>query len=324
MAQFAKEKTAFVTHQGLYEFQVMPFGLRNAPSVFQRLMQRVLAGLNPEKRPDYVSVYLDDIPIFSRTLEDHLKHLMAVFKRLLAAGLKLKPSKCQFLRKEVVYLGHSITPDGLKPNVGLVTAVSCPHRPHYVAALLGYGVVLPTFYPTVCKIASALHALTRKDVPSAWTKECEASFIELKQRLINAPVLAYPDFTKDFTLETDACGYGIGAVLCQEAAEGRRPIAFGSRSLTAAEKNYGITELETLAVVWGMNHFRAYLYGHKVTVLTDGQGGTRSTQSEWKARVDSSLRQWRRRSQHHLSIGKEQCERRRPVTRTSFPGSERR
>ena len=93
MAQFAKEKTAFVTHQGLHEFQVMPFGLRNAPSVFQRLMQRVLAGLNPENGPDYVSVYLDDILIFSRTLEDHLKHLMEVFKRLLAAGLKLKYGK---------------------------------------------------------------------------------------------------------------------------------------------------------------------------------------------------------------------------------------
>ena len=118
------EKTAFVTPQGLFEFRVMPFGLTNAPGVFQRLMQKVLAGLNPENGPDYVVVYIDDILVFSRTLEDHLEHLCQVIQRIREAGLKLKPSKCSFIREEVECLGHIVTPEGLKTNGRLTTAVA--------------------------------------------------------------------------------------------------------------------------------------------------------------------------------------------------------
>ena len=118
------ETTAFVTPHGLYEFKVMPFGLTNAPGVFQRLMQRVLAGLNPENVPDYVAVYLDDVLVFSRTLEDHLEHLHCVIQRIRDAKLKLKPSKCQFIRKEVKYLGHIVTQEGLKTNPRITAAVA--------------------------------------------------------------------------------------------------------------------------------------------------------------------------------------------------------
>ena len=119
----AREKTAFITHQGLYEFNVMPFGLRNAPAVFQRLMQSVLAGLNPPAGPDFVSVYLDDVIVFSRTLDDHLQHLSLVINRLSQAGLKLKPSKCHFISQEVQYLGHILTPQGMQPNPDRIAAV---------------------------------------------------------------------------------------------------------------------------------------------------------------------------------------------------------
>ena len=108
----SQEKTAFITHQGLYEFRVMPFGLRNAPAVFQRLAQNVLSGLNPEEGPDFVSVYIDDTLVFSETLEEHLEHLRQVIERFAAAGLKLNPEKCHFIRKEVEYLGYLITPNG--------------------------------------------------------------------------------------------------------------------------------------------------------------------------------------------------------------------
>ena len=110
------EKTAFITHQGLYEFAVMPFGLKNAPAVFQRLMQRVLMGLNPVDGPGFVSVYLDDILVFSETFEEHLEHLRQVIERLSGAGLKLKPSKCHSIYQRVEYLGHLITPSGIHPN----------------------------------------------------------------------------------------------------------------------------------------------------------------------------------------------------------------
>ena len=116
----SREKTAFVTPQGLYEFCAMPFGLTNAPAVFQRLMQHLMTGLNHAAGPDFVVVY---ILVFSPTLEQHLLHLRAVIKRISEAGLKLKPSKCRFVRSEVEYLGHIITPEGLKPNSKLVEAV---------------------------------------------------------------------------------------------------------------------------------------------------------------------------------------------------------
>ena len=124
----SQEKTAFVTPQGLYEFKDMPFGLTNAPAVFQRLMQRLLMGLNPESGPDFVAVYIDDALIFSPTLDEHIGHLEAVVQRVSEAGLKLKPSKCQFIRPEVEYLGHIVTPQGLKPNKTLVEAITqFPH-----------------------------------------------------------------------------------------------------------------------------------------------------------------------------------------------------
>ena len=117
------EKTAFITPQGLFEFRVMPFELTNAPSVFQRLMQQVLRGLNPEEGPNLVSVYNDDVLVFSRTLSEQLQHLQLVIECLREAGVKLQPAKCHFVRKEVEYLGHLITPEGLKPNLKIVTAV---------------------------------------------------------------------------------------------------------------------------------------------------------------------------------------------------------
>ena len=119
----SQEKTAFVTNQGLVEFRVMPFGLMNAPAVFQRLMQQVLSGLNPIEGPDFVAVYLDDVLVFSETMQDHLVHLRRVLDRIAQAGLKLRPAKCHLVRQEVDYLGHVITPEGLLPNTILVDAV---------------------------------------------------------------------------------------------------------------------------------------------------------------------------------------------------------
>ena len=135
----SQEKTAFVTPQGLYEFQVMPFGLCNAPAVYQRLMQHVLQGFNPQEGPDFMSVYLDDVLIFSETLDEHLEHLELI-SRVEGAGMKLKPSKCQFVRQEVEYLGHIITLQGLKANPKLVDTVNqlpTPKDVHGVRRFLG-------------------------------------------------------------------------------------------------------------------------------------------------------------------------------------------
>ena len=269
----SREKTAFITPQGLFEFQVMPFGLTNAPAVFQRLMQQVLMGLNPPEGPDFVSVYIDDILIYLETLEDHLEHLKCVIERLMTSGLKLNPTKCHFVRQEVEYLGHIITPTGLKPNPKTVSSVkefTVPQDVKGVQRFLGLDSYYRRFIPKLAKIAHPLHQLTRKGVPFEWTEDCQMAFETLKVRLISAPVLVYPDFSQDFLLETDASIMGLGAVLSQVQGDQKpHPISYASRSLSMPEKNYGITELETLAVVWAVNHYHAYLYGHKVTVLTD-------------------------------------------------------
>lgn len=252
----SQEKTAFITPQGLYEFRVMPFGFTNAPAVFQRLIQRVLMGLNPEDGPDYVAVYIDDVLVFSRTLEDHLEHLRRVIERLQEVGLKLQPAECQFIREEMEYLGHLITPQGLKPNPTLVEAVqefATPQDLRRLRQFLGLSSYYRKFVPGFSKIAQPLYKLTRKGVEFCWTAECQEAFTTLKQKLITAPVLAYPSFTKDFVLEIDAITHGLGAVLAQLQEDGQtHPVAYASRALSPQEANYSITELETLAVVWAI------------------------------------------------------------------------
>ena len=237
-------KTAFITPQGLYEFRVMPFGLTNAPSTFQRLMQELLAGLNPPGGDAFVSVYIDDVLIYSRTMEDHLAHLRAVLGRLQEAGLKLKPAKCRFMCKEVEFLGHCITPMGLKTTPQLVTAILEFRRPtnaRQTRQFLGLCSFYRRFIESFARIARPLHQLTKMGTTFHWTPECQAAFNTLKTKLCETPVLAYPAFDKDFVLETDASIDGIGAVLSQVQQDGcLHPVAFASRSLSSSERNYGI------------------------------------------------------------------------------------
>ena len=273
VAPGSREKTAFVTPHGLFQFRVMPFGLTNAPAVFQRLMQTVLMGLNPVEGKQFVSVYIDDVLVFSQSLDEHLEHLRLVIQKIQDAGLKLKPAKCQFVREEVEYLGHVLTPSGLKTNLKLVESVVNYPRPQNskeVKQFLGLSSYYRRFIQKFAAIAQPLTALTRNGVVFEWTEDCQAAFDRLKQSLTTAPVLCYPAFDLPFVLETDASIKGIGAILSQVQRDGQcHPVAYASRSLTAAERNYGITELETLAVVWSITHYHSYLYGHDVTVYTD-------------------------------------------------------
>ena len=269
----SQEKTAFSTPFNLYEFRVMPFGLQNAPSVFQRLIQQVLSGVNPNDGPSFVTAYIDDLLVFSSSLQEHLDYLYQVIHRLREVGLKVNPAKCQFMRREVQYLGHMITPGGLHPNKRLVEAVrnyTAPNSVQELKRFLGLASYCRRFVPQFAKIANPLHHLTCKGATFKWPEECLAAFSELKMRLTNPPVLAYPNFDLDFMLETDASHQRLGAVLLQLQVDGKlHPIAFANRALSGAEKNYGITDLETLGVVWAISHFHYYLYGHCVTVYTD-------------------------------------------------------
>ena len=268
MSEESREKTAFTTYSGLYEFDVMPFGLCNAPATFQRLMESVLAGLTRK----FCVVYIDDILVFSRTFEEHLIHLRQVMERLDRAGLRLKPKKCNFVRERVEYLGHVISKHGIEVDPAKIEAVRGFPQPTNLKALrsfLGLASYYGRFVPNFSKVAGPLHLLTRKDAPFVWTSSCQQAFDLLKRLLTEAPVLAYPDFKHEFILETDASGDGLGAVLAQKLNGTVRPIAFASRTLQPHEKNYGVTELEALGVVWAVKHFRPYLYGNKCDVFTD-------------------------------------------------------
>ena len=170
----------------------MPFGLTNAPAVFQRLMQQVISSLNKDFGMDFVSVYIDDILVFSRTLEEHLLHLQQVIKRVVEIGLKLKPTKCKFVRKELEYLGHVISREGLKPNPRLVDAVRNFPRPETAQEtrrFLGLCSYYRKFIPRFAEVANPLHYLTRKDTDFAWSLESQRAFDRLKNQLISAPVL---------------------------------------------------------------------------------------------------------------------------------------
>lgn len=261
-------KTAFSVPQGHYEFTRMPFGLKNAPATFQRLMNTALAGLQDIR----CFVYLDDVVIYSHDLASHVENLELVFKRLREFNLKLQPDKCEFLRREVAYLGHVITEEGVKPNPGKVEAVTkfpTPKCPKDIKSFLGLVSYYRRFIPNFSKIAKPLTQLLKKDVQFLWENQQQVAFDELKYKLTSAPVLIYPDFSKPFTLTCDASNYAIGSVLSQGPKGQERPIAFASRTLNKSESNYNTTEKELLSILFGCKTFRPYLYGRKFNIITD-------------------------------------------------------
>ncbi|GBM26303.1 Retrovirus-related Pol polyprotein from transposon 297 [Araneus ventricosus] len=246
----------------------MPFGLCNAPATFERLMETVLRGLSSEA----CLVYLDDIIIVGRTFEEHLSNLRKVFQRLQNANLKLSPKKCRFFQKEVTYLGHVISAEGVKTDPGKIKAVVDWPRPetiHDLRSFLGLCTYYRRFVKNFSTIARPLHKLTETKSNFNWTEECEKSFNSLKQALTSSPILIYPRTDKDFILDTDASNEGIGAVLSQNIGNEERVIAYFSKSLGKPERNYCVTRKELLAFVKSIEHFHHYLYGQKFLLRSD-------------------------------------------------------
>ena len=264
----AKEKSAFCTNSGLYQFTVMPFGLTNAPATFQRLMERVLAGLQWHT----CLVYIDDIIIFSETIEDHLKQMQDIFDRLKQAKLKLKPKKCKLLQTKVKYLGHIVSKEGVETDPDKVKAVRDWPRPSCVKdvrSFIGFCSYYRRFIPNFATVAKPLIRLTEKKVNFVWSDEHENAWLQLRELMADSPVLAYPDKDAQFILDTDASDFGIGAVLSQTIDGVERVIAYGSRVLSRAERRYCITRRELLAVVHFCKLYKHYLIGKPFIVRTD-------------------------------------------------------
>ena len=264
-----KAKTAFRTSSGqLYEFNQVPFGFCNAPATFSCLMDRVLSGLHWEM----CLFYLDNIIFFSSTWEEHLARLCQVIERLRHANLKLGAEKCTFAAKEVSYLGHRVTEEGLLPDSSLLAAIReipPPKTATEVRSFLGLAGYYRRYVKNFAAIAGPLHALTRKDAAFHCSAACQTSFDKLKTLLTTSPITAFPDFSQAFMLYTDASTAGLGAILAQ-VRDGKEPIiCCASRSLNQAEKAYPATKLECLAIVWAVAKFRPYLMAMPFEVFTD-------------------------------------------------------
>ena len=281
MAEECKAYTAFTCGPlGFYECDTMPFGATNAPATFQRLMHDCLGDLNM----NWCIVYLDDIIIFSDTKEEHIKRLEAVFQKLMAAGLKLKPTKCFFFRDEIEYLGHVVSGKGISTNPKKIEAVTkwpTPKTVYDVRSFLGFVGYYRRFIKNFSKITKPIREVitglenqskrAAKKTHIEWTDIADSAFETLKTMCVNTPILAYPDYQLPFTLHTDSSTDGLGAVLYQKQNGKQRVIAYASRSVSKAESNYPAHKLEFLALKWAVcEKFHEYLYGTKpFEVFTD-------------------------------------------------------
>ena len=280
-------KTAFTCPFGLFEWLRMPFGLCNAPSTFQRLMQKAMSGFLFE----ILLVYIDDLLVYSKDWDTHLEDLQKVLTRLKEIGVKLKPSKCQMGQPEVAFLGHRVSAEGIATDPDKLRDVEAfppPKTLKNVRQFLGLTGYYRRFVKDYARIAKPLHELIPKvhkehpndphkgekhQLKTLWTDECLQAFRELKNCLLTPPVLRYADYTRVFHLHIDAANTGLGAILCQKDDEGKEhPIAYASRKVRPAEMqpNYSSFKIELLAMRWAICYkFRCYLLGSTFIVYTD-------------------------------------------------------
>ena len=264
----AKERSAFCTRRGLFQFKRMPFGLCGAPATFCRLMSIVLG--------DYIGViclcYLDDVIVFAKTQQELLERLDKVFTRLSQNGLKIKPSKCVLFRTEIQFLGHLVTASGVQPLPDKVTAIKdwpTPRCLRDVRAFYGLVGYYRRFVAGFATIAEPLTRLTRKGTKFVWTADADAAFKKLKDCMLQVPILTFPYPDRPCIVDTDSSDVAYGSVLSQVVDGQERPIAFFSRVMSTSQTNYCATRRELLAVIASLQHFRHYLLNVPVILRTD-------------------------------------------------------
>ena len=266
------EKTTFNCFLGSYAFLFMPFGLKNGPATCSRVMNRVFHG---ENRKTCI-VYLDDCIVFAKGFSEHLERLERIFERLSEHNLKLKPSKCFFAQQSVSFLGHKVSAEGIIPDperTATLRKYPVPKDQTTLRSFLGFTSFYRRHIRNYAKIAKPLYSLLQKQVPFEWTTECQQAFEELKERVLNPPVLVHYDPHALFVLRVDASTVGIGGhlTICKPDQPTREAKLFAccSRTLSVNERNYGISQLECLAILFAIEKFHVYLYGTKFIVVTD-------------------------------------------------------
>ncbi len=263
-----REKTAFITHEGLYEFNRVPFGLRTSPAVFNRMMRKIFGKLMYSR----VFIYVDDLLVYGRSFDEHLNSLKEVFNKLLANNLKLKSSKCSFGFSQVKLLGHIVGKNGISVDPEKVEAIQripIPTTPTEVKSILGLASFYRRFIPHFSDISRPLSNLTKKAVKFVWTQTCQRAFDLLKDRLMSSPVLTQFDESLPVILYTDSSNYAVGALLCQIQNGVERVIAYASRLMNPSEQNFTTSEKECLALIFALEKWREYCYGRKIIAYTD-------------------------------------------------------
>ena len=261
--------TAFTTHDRRYQYRVMPQGLKTSPRGFQNFMEAVIQKLKYR----HTLCYIDDIVCYSPSIEEHLVDLRELFQALSEAKLKLKREKCTFFLSKMKFLGYLVDSVGLHPDPEKVEAIHSykpPKTVKQVRSFVGMAQFYRRFVKDFSTIMRPIYALTNHNVDFIWSSACQRAFEAVKKALVCNAVLTHPDFDKQFTITTDASDYGLGACLAQEDNNSfLRPIAFASRCLNSAEKNYSATDRELLAVIFGLEQFKHYVEHQQFVLYTD-------------------------------------------------------
>lgn len=284
--------TAFSTPDGHYEYLRMPFGLKNAPATFQRIMNNILKKNIEDKE---CLVYLDDVVVFAPTVEEHHKNLENVLNTLYCAHLRVNREKCNFFQQQVAFLGHVLTQKGLQPDQSKIKAIQnypLPRTVKEIRSFLGLVSYYRKFIPRLSHIIKPLTDCTKKNSKVEHSPAFREAFLKAKTLISNPPILAYPNFDKEFVVTTDASDIALGAVISQD----HKPIAYASRTLSEAERKYNTTEKELLAIIYATTQFRPYIYGRKFTLETDHQP------LSWLAKLkepNARLNRWKLRLQEY-------------------------
>jgi len=268
MSEDSKDCTSFITPRGLMRFRVMPFGMINAGSTYNRMVRKLLEG------SQNLESYVDDILGHSSNWQDHLSILRDLFKRVQSANLSLKPSKCHIGYDRVDFLGHTLKSEFIGPQsetVGKILAMKRPITKRQVRSFLGLVNFYRRYIPDCATLVAPISDLTRDKSPNEvdWGPSQETAFQKLKDVLSKEPILKLPDLQKEFILQTDASNLGIGACLLQEYESFKHPVMYASRKLIGREQNYSVGEREALAIVWAVDKFRQFLYGRHFVLESD-------------------------------------------------------
>ncbi|XP_023806938.1 uncharacterized protein K02A2.6-like [Oryzias latipes] len=286
----SRDLTAFITHEGLFRFCRVPYGLASAPSAFQKLMATVLHGV-----PN-VQFYLDDIICYGRTAHEHDAALETVRQKLKTAGLQLNDKKCHFRQTSLKFLGHLVTAEGIKPDTEHLQAITQAPAPSDAVSLRSFLGMLSwygKFIPNYATVVEPLRACLRQGTQFVWTEEAQRCFLTVKRLLLESPALALFNPELPTIISTDASDYGVGAVFSQLQPDNtERTVAFASRTLSSTERKYSTVEKEALACVWAVEKWRTYLWGRKFTLRTDHQALTTLLTTKGADRAGMRIARW--------------------------------